>query len=484
MKTGNSNKKSSSVGKILKSKFGAWLWRSKVAEARDEDPRREKVHRVFRLTAHSMAAGALAGLVVTLYRRLIPLIGAQVKNLLLWGRQSFGGCLVFLGLMALFALLSAFFVQREPMIGGSGIPQVAGKLKGQLHYSWLRVLVYKFLGGLLSLGGGLTLGREGPSVQIGAAVGEAYAEKTKMKKSDSDLLMVSGSAAGLSAAFNAPLAGVIFAQEELHKVFTPRTMLSAFAAALTADFISALVFSSRPVLSLPLMQRPGFRLYGLLCILGVVIGLSGALFNTLIMAGKRVYAKLRLPLVGKILLPFLLTGVAVLLDPRLFSAGEAFIFIKPSDWLPASEFVLLYVEKLLLLVLAFCSGIPGGIFFPLLVLGSLVGNAFGTVLWSFGLLSAEEVTLFSILAMGAHFGAIVRSPITGILLIVEMTASLRSLLPLGVVTLFAYVTVEFCRSAPIYDSLLDFILKGKRQAEKQSGEHRDRQASQAEQHSL
>ena len=78
MKTENSNKKSRPDGKSLKSKFGAWLRRSKVAEARDEDPRREKVHRVFRLTAHSMAAGALAGLVVTLYRRLIPLIGAQV----------------------------------------------------------------------------------------------------------------------------------------------------------------------------------------------------------------------------------------------------------------------------------------------------------------------------------------------------------------------------------------------------------------------
>ena len=364
MDTENSNEKSSPVGKSLKSKCGAWLRRSKAAAARDEDPRRAKVHRVFRLTAHSMAAGALAGLVVTLYRRLIPLIGAQVKNLLLWGRQSFGGCLVFLGLMALFALLSAFFVQREPMIGGSGIPQVAGKLKGQLNYSWLRVLVYKFLGGLLSLGGGLTLGREGPSVQIGAAVGEAYAEKTKMKKSDSDLLMVSGSAAGLSAAFNAPLAGVIFAQEELHKVFTPRTMLSAFAAALTADFISALVFSSRPVLSLPLMQRPGFRLYGLLCILGVVIGLSGALFNTLIMAGKRFYAKLRLPLVGKILLPFLLTGVAVLLDPRLFSAGEAFIFIKPSDWLPASEFVVLYVENFSSWFWPFARAFPAAYSFP------------------------------------------------------------------------------------------------------------------------
>lgn len=422
---------------------------------------RNRHHRTARLALNSIFVGVFVGLVVSLYRLLIPKIGAGLQVMFTWGRQGIGQAIVTVAVMVLAGFAASLMVKREPMIGGSGIPQVAGKMHGLFDLCWWRILLYKFLGGLLTLGGGLTMGREGPSVQIGASVAEGYCKLSGQNRTEERYLIASGAAAGLATAFNAPISGLIFALEEVHRTFSPLAMISALSAALTANYVSVFVFGVTPVLNIPKLLPMSVKIYWLLILLGIVVGLSGVLFNILIIKGKELYAKLKVPALVKPVIPFFITAIAVLLDPELFGSGEHFIFLPLENNLPPQNLLFLYISKLLLLLAAFCSGLPGGIFFPLLILGSLVGNAFGSLSLGAGLIEPQWVLVFSVIAMSGHFASIVRSPITGILLMVEMTGSFSYLLPLGLVTLIAYFTAEICRSEPVYDSLLDLLLKGK-----------------------
>ena len=425
-----------------------------------------------------LLVGVLVGIIVSFYRWLIPRLGSWTMALLGYLRQVASspekGLWAFLALpIAILIFLCigyavACLCQLEPMISGSGIPQVSGYLQGRFRLSWLRILCLKFLTGLMILGSGLSLGREGPSVQIGASIAQGYCQLTGQPSGRSRFLIAGGAAAGLSAAFNAPISGLLFALEEIHHAFSPLALLTAMGSALAADFVSAFFFGLEPVLHVPRLPFMRVDIYWLLLLFGIFIGLSGVLFNKLILAGKALYERLHLPQRVKLLIPFLATLLLIWWQPELFGSGEAFIGLlsgDPSHQAAMSHLLLLYVLKLFLLLVAFCSGLPGGIFFPLLVLGSLAGQAFGHLAASLGLINPDWIIIFSTIAMSAHFAAIVRSPITGILLIVEMTASLHYLLPIGFVTLIAYFTAECLRSEPIYESLLNLLLKKQKKAE-------------------
>ncbi|MCG6527941.1 chloride channel protein, partial [Vibrio parahaemolyticus] len=128
------------------------------------------------------------------------------------------------------AIIVILLVKSEPQIKGSGIPQVEGKLSGEIDYNWFSVLWKKFIGGILSVGSGLFLGREGPSIQLGAAVGQGLSQFFEAPKSEEKILISSGASAGLSAAFNAPIAGLLFILEEIHHSFSPLVWLTSFAS--------------------------------------------------------------------------------------------------------------------------------------------------------------------------------------------------------------------------------------------------------------
>lgn len=163
--------------------------------------------------------GIVAGLVVLLYRVLLEYAGRGMNLVLEYARKYpalLGGW--FLALFVL-ACIVGKLVKFEPMISGSGIPQVEGEMMGKLDQVWWKVLPAKFLGGFLSLFSGLSLGREGPSIQIGAMAGKAVSKALKREKTEERYLLTCGASAGLAAAFHAPLAGVLFSLEEIHKIF-------------------------------------------------------------------------------------------------------------------------------------------------------------------------------------------------------------------------------------------------------------------------
>ncbi|MGL5329655.1 MAG: ClC family H(+)/Cl(-) exchange transporter, partial [Peptostreptococcaceae bacterium] len=364
---------------------------------------------------------------------------------------------IFLVLIAL-GYIVAKQVKKEPMISGSGIPQVEGILSRQLKMDWFSVLFNKFVGGLICLGAGLSVGREGPSVQMGACVGEGVAKKLNKLENEEKYLITCGASAGLSAAFNAPLSGVMFALEETHKNFSPLVLLSAMVASLTGDFISKQFFGLTPALHFDSLISLPLKYYWALIILGICIGISGVLFNKGILKTQSMFKKSKLSTEVKIIIPFIITGFVGLISPILLGGGHELIMS-----LGVSDFTIItlltfIVVKFIFTFISFGSGVPGGIFFPLLTLGALVGNVVGLISILYLGVPSEYLVNFIVLAMAGHFAAIVKAPITAIILISEMTGSLEHLLALSIVVLIAQLTSDLLKSHPIYESLLERLL--------------------------
>lgn len=415
-----------------------------------------------RLALEGFLVGVVAGLVIVVFRLGVEWLQHLIKAAFGYSVGHWTAALGLFFLFSLFGLFAGWLAKKEPMISGSGIPQVAGQLAGLLHFKWYRVLPAKVLGGLLTLGSGLTMGREGPSVQMGACCGEAVATLLKRPQTEHKYLISTGAASGLAAAFSAPLSGVVFALEEVHKNFSVLALISAMTGAVTADFITKTIFGLKPELALKIKGHLPLERYWVLIILGIVIGLGAWLFNHAIVAAKKLYAKLPVSQVIKGYLPFAISFFLILVDPALFGSGQTMIHWVDHGGYAIGTLAFYYIAKLLLLLLCFGSGLPGGIFFPLLVLGSLLGHLYGLVFAELGIIEPDHVIYYAVLAMAGHFAGIVRAPVTGILLICEMTGSFEQLLPLTVISLVSYLTIEQLRCEPIYESLLHLILKDRK----------------------
>ncbi len=413
-------------------------------------------NRKYSLVWDGLLVGLAAGAAAILYRLALERAEDWLGVVLGWiAGRSWAIAGWFLALLAM-ALLVARLLRAEPLISGSGIPQVEGEMLGYLDHKWWRVLLCKAVGGWIALFAGLSLGREGPSIQLGAMAGKGIAHGLRRDRTREKYLLTCGASAGLAAAFNAPLAGVMFALEEVHKNFSVAVLVSVMTASVTADILSKYVFGLAPVFSFPVDSLIPLGQYALVLGLGVLAGLLGALYNAATLRSQDLYA--RIPAAFRLVPPFLLAGLLGLLMPQVLGSGHSMIELLTSGRVALGLALALLGVKFLFSLLSFGSGAPGGIFFPLSVLGAYVGGIYGmlAVRW----LGVDEalVNNFIILAMAGYFTAIVRAPITGIILISEMTGSFSHLLSLSVVSIVAYVVADLAKSAPIYESLLQRIL--------------------------
>ena len=414
-----------------------------------------------RFRAHIVFQGIVVGLsagVASICYRLLLEYAEEFSFRALRGGYSLP-LPVLLLLWTAVALFIGKLMEKEPMARGSGIPQVEGELMGCVSMNWLRVLWAKFLGGGLAIALGLSLGREGPSVQIGAAVGKGLSRLQKKTKMEEKLLLSSGASAGLAAAFNAPLSGVVFALEEVHKSFSPLILLSAMMASLGADFLSKTFFGLGPVFSFGVPAPLPLGFYGHFLVLGVLCGVGGALFCRAILELQTLYAKLPIPASFRVVIPALVAVVAGSFLPEILGGGHALVEYLGHGSHPASFILLLFAGKLLFTALCFGSGAAGGIFLPMLAVGASLGAFYGTVAVQVYGLDQALVLNFLIVGMAGFFSAVVRAPITGIVLITEMTGSFTHLLSVSAVAVTAYVVADLLRARPIYDSLLLRMLR-------------------------
>lgn len=413
----------------------------------------------YEIVAESLIVGLMVGLVIVSHRLILTKLFSLFNNFYQMAREDSFYIPVVFGVLILLGYIVGKFVKAEPMITGSGIPQVEGILLRKLKQKWYSVLILKFVGGLICLGAGLSLGREGPSVQIGGCVGEGFAETTKKMDNEKKYFITCGSSAGLAAAFNAPMAGVMFSLEEAHKNFSPMVLLSAMAAALMADFVSKNFFGLKPSLNFHELSAMPLKYYWALLILGIVIGISGMIFNKGLLISQNLYKKTNFSIEIKCIIPFLITGFVGLTMPVLLGGGHDLIMSLQGTNLPINVLIMYIIIKFIFTFVCFGSGAPGGIFFPLLTLGSLVGDLVGIIMVTYLGIPSQYLLNFVVIAMAGHFAAIVKSPITAIILISEMTGSLNHLLSLAFVSVVALLVSDLLKTKPIYEALLERILQ-------------------------
>ncbi|WP_245692397.1 ClC family H(+)/Cl(-) exchange transporter [Sporomusa acidovorans] len=363
--------------------------------------------------------------------------------------------LLFLGLLCIAYALN-WIVTFEPMSAGSGIPQVKGKILGLMEMNWLRVLISKFIGGVLAIGAGLSLGREGPSIQLGATIGQGLSQLFNRTKLEERYLVTSGASAGLAAAFNAPLAGVVFSLEELHKNFSPTVLMSAVAAALTAAVVTQHFFGVNPVFNFNGLPIFPISYYGYIILLGIVIGLLGVAFNRVLIKTLNTYEKQKLLSgMGKAALPLVTAGIIGFILPDVLGGGNNLVNELSAKSFSITILCILLAAKFFFTMLSYGSGVPGGIFLPMLVIGALAGSVFSHIVIQIGNLDSCYSTNIIVLSMAAYFSAVVKAPITGSILIMEMTGSFNHILSLIVVSMTSYFVADIFKIKPIYEELLE-----------------------------
>ncbi len=426
-------------------------------QLREELYREERHYHLIRAAVVGMFAGALAvayELSVARAEQIASHFAFRANHVGFLAQATLVLCAAGLGAFATYAVTS-----RVPESGGSGIPHIKAVLLHLRVIRPVRVIVAKFFGGLAALLTGMSFGREGPTIQMGACVGKIVGDVTKTSRRGRSTLIASGAGAGLAAAFNAPLAGFLFVMEELRREMSALTYGSALVASVCAVGVTRYLVGIRPDFMLPSPGAPPLRILPLIAILGVVCGLGGVLFNKTLLAGLNLRAKLKAPHWSFGAIAGACGGLALLKFPSITGGGHTFAEQLLSGQFQAAHIVLIlacvFFGRLLLTSASYSTGLPGGIFAPMLVLGSVLGFLFGhganALFPHLGFTDAG----FATVGMGAFLAASVRSPLTGVVLIVEMTAEYGLLYSLLIAAFTASLTADALKDGPIYDVLME-----------------------------
>ena len=419
-----------------------------------------------RVCLEGILTGLVAGFVIALFRLAYTKIGQLLVGLsATFATESLGFVLGLALYLLISLLLSLLLLRIEPLISGSGIPQVELQVAGLIApMHWLRVLWTKFLGTLISLSAGLSVGREGPCIQMGAAAGLGIGTLVSAKSSPSlARFLIGGSVAGMTAAFGAPLAGLFFAFEEMRTVLVPALFLFCALAAASAWFLVQVVFDLGLVFPLQQIAALDFEQWWLVLFFGMATGILSAIYNHLLIGTTLFADGLKLPKFLRLSIPFVLAGLLFYFYPHvLTNFGLPVLALEENTW-PFLALLIFLLAKMLYSAISFASTVSGGLLMPMLAIGAIFGATVSRMVLDWNLIDFDQTGVCLILGMVGLFAGTVRAPLTGTFLVFEMTQAFTSL-PAMLVT--AWLAVFFCnllRSEPVYESLKRRILNLKRQ---------------------
>ncbi|RTZ18321.1 H(+)/Cl(-) exchange transporter ClcA [Vibrio aquaticus] len=430
----------------------------------------------FSVLVLSLIVGVLAGLVGTYFEIAVHFVSETRTD---WLKNEIGGALplwlaAFL-ISATLAFIGYFLVHKfAPEAAGSGIPEIEGAMDGIRPVRWWRVIPVKFFGGMGALGSGMVLGREGPTVQMGGAIGRMVTDIFKVKDDDTrHSLLASGAAGGLAAAFNAPLAGIMFVVEEMRPQFRYSliSIRAVIISAVSANIVFRYINGQDAVITMPQYQAPELETLWLFLLLGGLFGVFGVLFNSLVTLSQDLFVRIhnndrkRYLITGTLIGGFF--GLMLLYLPEVTGGGIGLIPTITNGGYSATVLLMLFLARIVTTMICFGSGAPGGIFAPMLALGTLFGYAFGLIAQSVFPELNIDPGMFAIAGMGALFAATVRAPITGILLVIEMTNNYYLILPLIITSLGAVIFAQLFGGQPIYSQLLHRTLKNEKLRQKE-----------------
>ena len=422
--------------------------------------------------------GISAGLVVTVFNILVHEAEEISHHSYAYVREN----PEFIPLLLLALLATAFLigvaVNISTVIKGVGIPQAEGATRGIVPLKWWRDLTLMFATSLLSVFMGLSIGAEGPSALIGACTGDGVAALSRRNQMIRKYQVAGGACTGLAVASNAPLTGMAFAFEEAYKRLTPEVFIcsasSVIFGMLTRRFIyflsgleSTNAFSNFRFVELP------YNAYGFVILAGIACGLLGVLFYNLTFLTRKAFKKIkiqknkRVAYALRILIAVMLGGLFSLVAANVMGGGHELIQSIGTkggtvDMHPEKVFGLGIVATLAItLVLKLCittinvgSGIPCGIFIPIIAIGACLGGLLNTLWLKMGM-DKTYCDLLVMICMATFFSSVVKAPITSIVMICEFTGSFAHLLPVIISVFLGYFIGEMFRTDGIYEVLLE-----------------------------
>jgi CIC family chloride channel protein len=405
----------------------------------------------------SALVGLATGLLASLFHQLLDTSDRWRQTVY----ENIDGNLLMFLLVCLVSVaavfLSLFLVRRfAPEASGSGIQYVELSLKKHKRIRWQQLLPVKFIGGLLAIGSGLVLGREGPTIHMGSSLGSMISHKEKQDTFQHHVLVAAGAAAGLAAAFNAPLAGLIFVTEEMRDQFKYNfySLTAVTLSSVVAVIVVQLLSGRQPDITDAAFQSPSLATLPLFALLGIFFGIIGPLFNRLLLASLIFFKKQH---GGTLYLFAALGAIAItvtgIFSPVMTGSGHNALELALANQLTIGFLLVVFVVRFAFSILSYSIGTPGGIFAPMLALGTFFGLCYGQVITLFFPGFIEHPGIFAVGGMGALFAATVQAPVTGIVLIVEMTRSYQLILPLMITCLTASLVANRMGGKPVYSQL-------------------------------
>jgi CIC family chloride channel protein len=396
----------------------------------------------------SLLIGALTGLAVVGFIVVTERLGMRLYPV---GSAAWRRVLVpVAGSLAMGFLLYRYF----PNARGSGVPQTKAALFARDGFISLRTVLGKFFCTATTLASGIPLGREGPSVQVGAGIGSVLGRWLGLRPEKVKALIPVGAAAAIAAAFNTPMAAVLFSLEEVMGDMHAPILGSVVLASATSWAVLRLLLGNNPLFQVPqytLVHPLELAIYALL---GIAGGFLSVAFTRLLLGMRRFFLHLPArtrwwhPVVGGVTV-----GLMGWLVPQVLGVGYTYVGSALNGTMALKLMLLLVVLKLFGVTVSYASGNAGGIFGPSLFLGAMLGGAIGTV--AHGLLPGYTATpgAYALVGMGALFAGIVRAPMTSVLMIFEMTRDYAVIVPLMIANLTSFFISSRFQKEPIYEAL-------------------------------
>jgi CIC family chloride channel protein len=422
-----------------------WNWRAALGSSLSAQLH-QREEQVFLLL--SLLIGALTGLAVVAFIVLTERVGIRFypEGSATWRRVA----MPVAGSLAMGFLLYRFF----PNARGSGVPQTKAALFARDGFISLRTVLGKFFCTATTLASGIPLGREGPSVQVGAGIGSVLGRALGLRPEKVKALIPVGAAAAIAAAFNTPMAAVLFSLEEVMGDMNAPILGSVVLASATSWAMMRLLLGNNPLFQVPQYALVHPLELGIYALLGIAGGFLSVAFTKMLLRMRSFFLRLPRktqwwhPVVGGVTV-----GLMGWFVPQVLGVGYTHVGSALNGSMALKLMLLLVALKLVGVTVSYASGNAGGIFGPALFLGAMLGGAIGTV--AHNLLPGYTASpgAYALVGMGALFAGIVRAPMTSVLMIFEMTRDYAVIVPLMIANLTSLFISRRFQKQPIYEAL-------------------------------